>query len=564
MQLWNDYEGKLLAGTFPIGSLLSTEGRNASFATRHRDGRPAVLRLTEALNDQQEMRARFQAIQRVEQRNLVAIESYGDVEMEGTPLIYLVMEATEENLGEILRERTLTVEETGEVATSLVAALEALHAGGLVHGDLQPSSVLAAGQVVKLRSDCVRPAPEGSAGDRLRSEDVLGLADVLNRCLSQRHLQDASDALALPEPYASIVRNVARGSWGLEQVASELRRSVRPAAAGSRPVQAEAVQAAPVLPAPAQRESLPSHPAQQIGVPAAQVPPVAGRSVPVRSVPDRMVPDRMAPDRMVPDRPDASLSAALPVQAPVVPSGREAAPAAFGSLATAGGSSENGRGLTSPVVTRAKSGRDGGSGDDLQLPLVYAAPEGEPKAAGALSGRWRKPAEDGEGSFAPWIAGAAAVLLLVWLLWHFAGGSKAQGGAAVSPAAQLPRAASTTAGPQSAALPAPASRAFPVPARPQAKIAEPVAKPAELAGSHGQVWRVIAYTYNLEAQARAKAKLVELRHASLRPQVFSRTGHAPYLVALGGALTKAQAEAMLEHARSQGLARDVYMQNYSR
>ncbi len=554
MQLWNDYEGKLLAGTFPIGSLLSTEGRNASFATRHRDGRPAVLRLTEALNDQQEMRARFQAIQRVEQRNLVAIESYGDVEMDGTPLIYLVMEATEENLGEILRERTLTVEETGEVATSLVAALEALHAGGLVHGDLQPSSVLAAGQVVKLRSDCVRAAPEGSAGDRLRSEDVLGLADVLHRCLSQRHLQDASDALALPEPYASIVRNVVRGSWGLEQVASELRRSVRPAATGSRPVQAGAVQAAPVLPAPAQRESLPSRPAQQNGVPAAQVPPVAGRSVP----------ERMAPDRMVPDRPDASLSAALPAQAPAAPGGREMAPAAVGSLATAGVSPEEGGRLPIAAASRAKSGRDGGLGDDLQLPLVYAAPEGEPKAAGALSGRWRKPAEDGEGSFAPWIAGAAAVLLLVWLLWHFAGGSKAQGGAAVSPAAQLPRAASTTAGSQSVALPGPASRAVPVPARPQAKTVEPVAKAAELAGSHGQVWRVIAYTYNLEAQARAKAKLVESRHASLRPQVFSRTGHAPYLVALGGALTKAQAEAMLEHARSQGLARDVYMQNYSR
>jgi hypothetical protein len=75
---------------------------------------------------------------------------------------------------------------------------------------------------------------------------------------------------------------------------------------------------------------------------------------------------------------------------------------------------------------------------------------------------------------------------------------------------------------------------------------------------------VVAYTYNVEAQAQAKARVIAERHRDLEPQVYSRTGHAPFLVTLGGPLTQQQAATMRDRARSQGLARDVYMQNYSR
>ncbi len=74
----------------------------------------------------------------------------------------------------------------------------------------------------------------------------------------------------------------------------------------------------------------------------------------------------------------------------------------------------------------------------------------------------------------------------------------------------------------------------------------------------------MAFTYNVESQARAKAKSIAAHHAELAPQVYSRTGHAPFLVVLGGSLSRPQAAAMLQNARRQGLPRDVYMQNYSR
>ena len=483
MQLWNDYEGKTLAGTFPIETLLFTEGRNACFATRDRAGRPAVLRLTEALNDQQEMRKRFGAICEVGQPNLVSIEDFGDVEMEGTPLIYLVMEPTEESLAEILRERPLSLDETGEVATSLASALEALHAHGLVHGKVEPASVVAVGQVVKLRSDCARPAPQGEAGEQAQAADVFGLADVLNRCLTQLPLQEASDALALPEPYASIVRNVLRGSWGLEQVAGELRRSVR------------------------------TTPAPQM-------------AAPLNDTPQPVV-------------------AAPPAVASTV-----------GSTAAANGGRKSVR--VDP-------------GSESQLPLVYVVePEEEEDSAAAQTagGQWRKPiATEGGRSPLLWVAGAVGVCLLLWLVWHL---SASKPGATVAHTGAVP-AATTTRGAQAALTPAPSpvgapksaaaapAADGPANAHPGSALAtSPVPSPAP-----GQVWRVVGYTYNVEAQARAKARWISERHPDLHPEVFSRTGHAPYLVTLGGAMTRQQAATMLQHARSRGLARDVYMQNYS-
>ena len=63
--------------------------------------------------------------------------------MDETSLVYVVMEPTEADLSEILRERPLTLAETREVAGSLIPAVEALHASGFVHEHIQPANVLA-------------------------------------------------------------------------------------------------------------------------------------------------------------------------------------------------------------------------------------------------------------------------------------------------------------------------------------------------------------------------------------------------------------------------------------
>jgi hypothetical protein len=230
MQLWNDYEGKTIDGQWPLGRLLRTEGRSALFTTTRPSGGAAVLRLTEALNDQAVLQARYRAIQAAGDQYLVAVETYGDAELDGAPLSYAVLEPTEESLAEILSQRSLSVEEMREVAQVIAGGLLGLHAHGLVHGLVEPESVLAAGERIKLRADCARPGalPEDALleGAVTPQTDAYGLAGVVYQGLTRNRLQDAADALALPEPFATIVRNTARGAWGVVEIDAELKRTL--------------------------------------------------------------------------------------------------------------------------------------------------------------------------------------------------------------------------------------------------------------------------------------------------------------------------------------------------
>src|ERR1700712_563338 len=102
MHLWSDYEGKTIADAYPLGQLIRPEGRSAFFATSNGTGVPAVIRLTESLNDEAEMK----------QEHLVTIRKYGRTKFESTPLAYALMEPSDGSLAEILRERPLTPIET--------------------------------------------------------------------------------------------------------------------------------------------------------------------------------------------------------------------------------------------------------------------------------------------------------------------------------------------------------------------------------------------------------------------------------------------------------------------
>ncbi|MEI9979264.1 MAG: hypothetical protein WDN23_09710 [Edaphobacter sp.] len=75
-------------------------------------------------------------------------------------------------------------------------------------------------------------------------------------------------------------------------------------------------------------------------------------------------------------------------------------------------------------------------------------------------------------------------------------------------------------------------------------------------------WRVIAFTYNYEEQARQKVAEIAGSHPNLNPSVFTPTGRAPFLVALGGPMSKQEAFALSGKAKREGLPRDIYAQNY--
>ena len=78
MQLWNDYEGKTIAGKYPLGPLVRPEGRSALFQLSAGVEAPAIIRLTEAINDEGQMLACWSRVAQVKQENLVAIKRFGE------------------------------------------------------------------------------------------------------------------------------------------------------------------------------------------------------------------------------------------------------------------------------------------------------------------------------------------------------------------------------------------------------------------------------------------------------------------------------------------------------
>lgn len=79
-----------------------------------------------------------------------------------------------------------------------------------------------------------------------------------------------------------------------------------------------------------------------------------------------------------------------------------------------------------------------------------------------------------------------------------------------------------------------------------------------------EVWRVVAYTYFRYPDAQLKAKTINRRWPAGKANVFSPKGsnRPPYLVALGGVMTRDQAVRLLKIARGKGLPRDTFIQNY--
>jgi hypothetical protein len=91
----------------------------------------------------------------------------------------------------------------------------------------------------------------------------------------------------------------------------------------------------------------------------------------------------------------------------------------------------------------------------------------------------------------------------------------------------------------------------------------PAAAPtASTTGGERSVWHVVVYTYNYQKAAQQKAAELAQSYPQLEPQVFSPTGHAPYLVALGSGMSRQEAFARREAALAAGLPKDTYMQNY--
>ncbi|MDE1176818.1 MAG: hypothetical protein PW789_09445 [Edaphobacter sp.] len=521
MKLWSDYEGRTIAEAYPLKKLVRPEGRSAFFLTTNGTGTPALVRLIEAHFDEPEILNRWKTVSEIGQENLMVIRKFGQTELDGTPLVYAVMEPTEISLDELLGNRTLTAEETKDLAHSLIGALQALHARGLVHGQIEPVNILAAGEMVKLRSDCVReiidyPDSDGPTLEEMKAQDAQALAVVLLQALTGRTTLQGSATL-LPPPFDGIIRNGLSGRWGLAEMASAL--------GPAKPKQVPVVETKPAVAAPVAA-------AATTGAKAADGEKKIEGTVPA-GVTAKSAVTGSAASTASPRAEAAPVAAKTEPQVPL---------------------QEN---LFAPKAGSSTSAKDVAA-------ALGAGATATPATAPDVRHRFVKPVEDVEKDRSKmWIAVAAALLVLMVLGWRLMRSEPAKANGTAKPVSTLGDApaanaptANTAASKPSATHSTGGKAPAAAPARSNAAVVTGGAGPKTQ-------WRVVAFTYNHQEQAQQKADSIKSQHPGLNAEVFSATGRAPYLVTVGGPMTRDQAEAFKRKARSEGLPRDTYAQNYS-
>ena len=173
---------------------------------------------------------------------------------------------------------------------------------------------------------------------------------------------------------------------------------------------------------------------------------------------------------------------------------------------------------------------------------VALAPKPEAPVVARVALRSRMEEGESDNSRKVWIYGAVLVLILLAVLW--AARSKKTSAPVATPAPQQARPTVTQATPPAAVAPAPVHK---------------VETPAQV----DAVWRVVVFTYNHQADAQRKAQSVNKRHPDLGARVFTpRRDASPYLVTVGGRMTKEQAARLRLRVIRLGLPHDSYIQNY--
>lgn len=260
MELWTEYEGRTIDGSFPLKKLVLPQGRSAFFSTANGKGEPILIRLVACHFDEEEILTRWRAVQALNHPNFLRLERYGQLELDQTKVVYAAFERTDGNLAQVINQGCLSVADARQLGESLASALQMLHANGFVHEHVDPEGVFAVGETVKLRTDCIRETPEGDEGRQARQRDVHDMATVLLQALTQERTLEAAAARgrALRAPFDRIVPNALNGSWGLVEVSAALRPAEPPTRApgvSSTASSAAPPKAAATKPVPAPAET---------------------------------------------------------------------------------------------------------------------------------------------------------------------------------------------------------------------------------------------------------------------------------------------------------------------
>jgi TonB family protein len=248
-----DWVGSFAAERFPLLQWLGGSQATGVFLTELSEhSQKAVIKLVP--EDDQDAAARaaaWETAATLSHPNLMKVYTHGRCEIDGVSCLYVVTEYADEVLAEILRERPLSPDETRDMLGPALAALTYLHAKGLVHGRLNPSNIMAAGDSLKLTTYGVCPvgaavisrptrtvcdAPETENGLIVPASDIWSLGATLVEVLTRyppiwnrAKAADPTVPQSMPEPFASFARKCLRSDPARRITISEITARLDPA-----------------------------------------------------------------------------------------------------------------------------------------------------------------------------------------------------------------------------------------------------------------------------------------------------------------------------------------------
>lgn len=250
------WEGRTVAGKFPLRRYLGASNRSAVFITERPEDLSckAVIKLIAAGPHMDVQAMRLKLASRLSHPHLLQIFEAGTCDLSGDQFLYVVTEFADEALSQILPQRALTPGETREMLQPLMQALGYLHENGFAHGRLKPSNILVVGEQLKLSTDSVcrpgvidmvsenRPAydaPEASREGCSPAGDVWSIGVVLCESLTRslpvwtdRLQNEPSIPAGIPEPFAGIashcLRRDPKSRWKVSDIAAKFQPASAP------------------------------------------------------------------------------------------------------------------------------------------------------------------------------------------------------------------------------------------------------------------------------------------------------------------------------------------------
>ncbi len=262
------WEGRVVDGKFPLRQWLGGSERSAVFVTERSGSgsQKAAIKLiptdffSDGNLDETDQLARWAESAKLSHPHLIQLFECGRGKIDDRNFLYVVMEYAEENLAQILPQRSLSPEEVKEMLPPTAETLAFLHRGGLVHGHLKPANVLAVDNQLKISSDSLRKigerdqqfpsaytAPELAKTGPSAAADVWSLGATLVASLTQHELglnNTNGSQVAIPESVPQPFRRIAECSLRVDpqqrctvnEILSQFRVEPRPVKATDEPL----------------------------------------------------------------------------------------------------------------------------------------------------------------------------------------------------------------------------------------------------------------------------------------------------------------------------------------